>query len=185
MLTSRSSEWDRGGRSCPLPLVGLSLVFAHCNPRHSRPALRHLCPCFADSFSPRYNCTGLNFGKVDVGRYTDVSTRYVRAWQGGPLWGYTKMHLQRTSGSYRYKVSTSPLTKQLPTLILFQGGKEVMRRPQIDKKGRAVSWTFSEVCEWAGGLQEGVEQEVSLEPTLGLIPSCATCPQPLRVWTVY
>ena len=41
-------------------------------------------------------------------------------------------------------MSTSPLTKQLPTLILFQGGKEVMRRPQIDKKGRAVSWTFSE-----------------------------------------
>ena len=52
-----------------------------------------------------------------------------------------------------------------------------MRRPQTDKKGRAVSWTFSEVCEWAGGLQEGVEQEVSLEPTLGLIPSSATCPQ--------
>lgn len=48
------------------------------------------------------------------------------------------------SGPCRYKVSTSPLTKQLPTLILFQGGKEVMRRPQIDKKGRAVSWTFSE-----------------------------------------
>lgn len=55
-----------------------------------------------------------------------------------------------------------------------------MRRPQIDKKGRAVSWTFSEVCERAGGLQEGVEQ-VSLEPTLGLIPSSATCPQALRV----
>lgn len=60
-----------------------------------------------------------------------------------------------------------------------------MRRPQIDKKGRAVSWTFSEVCEWAGSLQEGVEREVSLEPTLGLIPSCATCPQALRVWTIY
>uniref|UniRef100_A0A4X2KEL0 Thioredoxin-related transmembrane protein 2 n=1 Tax=Vombatus ursinus TaxID=29139 RepID=A0A4X2KEL0_VOMUR len=74
-------------------------------------------PIYAD-LSLRYNCTGLNFGKVDVGRYPDVSTRY--------------------------KVSTSPLTKQLPTLILFQGGKEVMRRPQIDKKGRAVSWTFSE-----------------------------------------
>lgn len=29
----------------------------------------------------RYNCAGLNFGKVDVGRYTDVSTRYVpRTW---------------------------------------------------------------------------------------------------------
>uniref|UniRef100_A0A8C0QQ69 Thioredoxin related transmembrane protein 2 n=1 Tax=Chelonoidis abingdonii TaxID=106734 RepID=A0A8C0QQ69_CHEAB len=74
-------------------------------------------PIYAD-LSLKYNCTGLNFGKVDVGRYPDVSTRY--------------------------KVSTSPLTKQLPTLILFQGGKEVMRRPQIDKKGRAVSWTFSE-----------------------------------------
>ncbi|PNJ68123.1 TMX2 isoform 2 [Pongo abelii] len=74
-------------------------------------------PIYAD-LSLKYNCTGLNFGKVDVGRYTDVSMRY--------------------------KVSTSPLTKQLPTLILFQGGKEVMRRPQIDKKGRAVSWTFSE-----------------------------------------
>uniref|UniRef100_A0A7M4ENA3 Thioredoxin related transmembrane protein 2 n=2 Tax=Crocodylus porosus TaxID=8502 RepID=A0A7M4ENA3_CROPO len=74
-------------------------------------------PIFAD-LSLKYNCTGLHFGKVDVGRYTDVSTRY--------------------------KVSTSPLTKQLPTLILFQAGKEVMRRPQIDKKGRAVSWTFSE-----------------------------------------
>ncbi|KAH1170864.1 hypothetical protein KIL84_006482 [Mauremys mutica] len=74
-------------------------------------------PIYAD-LSLKYNCTGLSFGKVDVGRYPDVSTRY--------------------------KVSTSPLTKQLPTLILFQGGKEVMRRPQIDKKGRAVSWTFSE-----------------------------------------
>ncbi|NXV94059.1 TMX2 protein, partial [Calonectris borealis] len=74
-------------------------------------------PIFAD-LSLKYNCSGLHFGKVDVGRYTDVSTRY--------------------------KVSTSPLTKQLPTLILFQGGTETMRRPQIDKKGRAVSWTFSE-----------------------------------------
>lgn len=55
------------------------------------------------------------------------------------------------SGPCRYKVSTSPLTKQLPTLILFQGGKEVMRRPQIDKKGRAVSWTFSEVPGTGGG----------------------------------
>ena len=93
---------------------------------------------------PRYNCTGLNFGKVDVGRYTDVSTRYVRAWAGCPLGRYTQCTYREPSGSCRYKVSTSPLTKQLPTLILFQGGKEVMRLPRIDKKGRAVSWTFSE-----------------------------------------
>lgn len=42
-------------------------------------------------------------------------------------------------------MSASPLSKQLPSLVLFQGGKEVMRRPQVDKKGRAVSWSFTEV----------------------------------------
>ncbi|XP_068111647.1 thioredoxin-related transmembrane protein 2 [Hyperolius riggenbachi] len=79
------------------------------------------CQSFAPIYaelSLKYNCAGLKFGKVDIGRYPDVSTRY--------------------------NVSTSPLTKQLPTLILFQGGKEVMRRPQVDKKGRAVSWTFTQ-----------------------------------------
>lgn len=79
------------------------------------------CQSFAAVYadlSLRYNCHGLQFGKVDVGRYAEVAKKY--------------------------KVSTSPLTKQLPTLIMFQGGKEVMRRPQIDKKGRAVSWTFSD-----------------------------------------
>ena len=35
-------------------------------------------PIYAD-LSLKYNCSGLNFGKVDVGRYTDVSTRYVDA----------------------------------------------------------------------------------------------------------
>ncbi|XP_036406785.1 thioredoxin-related transmembrane protein 2-B-like [Megalops cyprinoides] len=79
------------------------------------------CQSFASVYadlSLKYNCAGLKFGKVDVGRYGEVTNKY--------------------------KVSTSPLTKQLPTLALFQGGKELMRRPQIDKKGRAVSWTFSE-----------------------------------------
>ncbi|KAG7462055.1 hypothetical protein MATL_G00198540 [Megalops atlanticus] len=79
------------------------------------------CQSFASVYadlSLKYNCAGLKFGKVDVGRYGEVANKY--------------------------KVSTSPLTKQLPTLALFQGGKELMRRPQIDKKGRAVSWTFSE-----------------------------------------
>ncbi|XP_025933294.1 thioredoxin-related transmembrane protein 2 isoform X1 [Apteryx mantelli] len=102
-------------------------------------------PIFAD-LSLKYNCPGLHFGKVDVGRYTDVSTRSaglvsgrIRGCLGAPLGAAGS-----PSTSHRYKVSTSPLTKQLPTLILFQGGTETMRRPQIDKKGRAVSWTFSE-----------------------------------------
>ncbi|XP_032418276.1 thioredoxin-related transmembrane protein 2-B [Xiphophorus hellerii] len=79
------------------------------------------CQSFASVYadlSLKYNCSGLKFGKVDIGRYGEVSKRY--------------------------KVSTSPLSKQLPSLVLFQGGKEVMRRPQVDKKGRAVSWSFTE-----------------------------------------
>ncbi|XP_076830868.1 thioredoxin-related transmembrane protein 2-B [Brachyhypopomus gauderio] len=79
------------------------------------------CQSFASVYadlSLKYNCAGLKFGKVDIGRYSEVSKKY--------------------------KVSTSPLSKQLPSLVLFQGGKEVMRRPQVDKKGRAVSWSFTE-----------------------------------------
>ncbi|XP_040892980.1 thioredoxin-related transmembrane protein 2-B [Toxotes jaculatrix] len=79
------------------------------------------CQSFASVYadlSLKYNCAGLKFGKVDIGRYGEVSKKY--------------------------KVSTSPLSKQLPSLVLFQGGKEVMRRPQVDKKGRAVSWSFTE-----------------------------------------
>ncbi|CAK6979483.1 thioredoxin-related transmembrane protein 2-B [Scomber scombrus] len=79
------------------------------------------CQSFASVYadlSLKYNCSGLKFGKVDIGRYGEVSKRY--------------------------RVSTSPLSKQLPSLVLFQGGKEVMRRPQVDKKGRAVSWSFTE-----------------------------------------
>ncbi|XP_051022398.1 thioredoxin-related transmembrane protein 2 isoform X2 [Acomys russatus] len=33
-------------------------------------------PIYAD-LSLKYNCTGLNFGKVDVGRYTDVQSQHV------------------------------------------------------------------------------------------------------------
>ncbi|CAL8290162.1 unnamed protein product [Arctogadus glacialis] len=79
------------------------------------------CQSFASVYadlSLKYNCAGLKFGKVDIGRYGEVSKKY--------------------------KVSASPLSKQLPSLVIFQGGKEVMRRPQVDKKGRAVSWTFTE-----------------------------------------
>eukprot|EP00079_Xenopus_tropicalis_P037067 XP_017950838.1 PREDICTED: thioredoxin-related transmembrane protein 2 isoform X2 [Xenopus tropicalis] len=79
------------------------------------------CQSFAPIYaelSLKYNCAGLKFGKVDIGRYPEVSSRY--------------------------SISPSPLSKQLPTLILFQGGREIFRRPQVDKKGRAVSWSFTQ-----------------------------------------
>ncbi|XP_076878537.1 thioredoxin-related transmembrane protein 2-A [Brachyhypopomus gauderio] len=79
------------------------------------------CQCFASVFaelSLKYNCCGLKFGKIDIGQYTAVAERY--------------------------KVSSSPLSKQLPSLLLLQDGRELIRRPLVDKKGRAVSWTFTE-----------------------------------------
>lgn len=81
------------------------------------PECQSFAAVYAD-LSLKYSCAGLKFGKVDIGRYGEVSKTY--------------------------KVSASPLSKQLPSLVLFQGGKEVMRRPQVDKKGRAVSWSFTE-----------------------------------------
>ncbi|KAK2852398.1 hypothetical protein Q7C36_007599 [Tachysurus vachellii] len=103
------------------------------------------CQSFASVYadlSLKYNCPGLKFGKVDVGRYGDVSKKY--------------------------KVSTSPLSKQLPSLVLFQNGKEVMRRPQVDKKGRAVSWSFTEeniIREF--NLNELYQQSKKLNKTKG------------------
>uniref|UniRef100_A0A8B9JYA9 Thioredoxin-related transmembrane protein 2a n=1 Tax=Astyanax mexicanus TaxID=7994 RepID=A0A8B9JYA9_ASTMX len=79
------------------------------------------CQCFAPVFadlSLRYNCPGLRFGKIDIGRYASVAEKY--------------------------KVSPSPLSKQLPSLLMLHAGREHMRRPQVDKKGRAVSWSFTE-----------------------------------------
>uniref|UniRef100_A0A3P9LI42 Thioredoxin related transmembrane protein 2 n=1 Tax=Oryzias latipes TaxID=8090 RepID=A0A3P9LI42_ORYLA len=54
------------------------------------------------------------------------------------------LNLGKWTSDATEKVSASPLSKQLPSLVLFQGGKELMRRPQVDKKGRAVSWSFTE-----------------------------------------
>lgn len=100
-------ELDRDGR-----VTWIVEFFANWSPE---------CQSFASVYadlSLKYNCAGLKFGKVDIGRYGEVSKKY--------------------------KVSASPLSKQLPSLVLFQGGKELMRRPQVDKKGRAVSWSFTE-----------------------------------------
>ncbi|XP_030639697.1 thioredoxin-related transmembrane protein 2-A [Chanos chanos] len=81
------------------------------------PECQSFAPVFAD-ISLKYNCAGLKFGKVDIGRYADVAQRY--------------------------RVNPSPLSRQLPSLLLLQGGRELMRRPQVDKKGRAITWSFTE-----------------------------------------
>ncbi|CAB1328119.1 unnamed protein product [Coregonus sp. 'balchen'] len=103
------------------------------------PECQSFAAVYAD-LSLKYNCAGLKFGKVDIGRYGDVSKKY--------------------------KVSTSPLSKQLPSLVLFQGGKEVMRRPQVDKKCRAVSWSFTEKLNKSKGDRSDKINESQFPPVL-------------------
>lgn len=102
--------------------------------------------------SPVPSSPGTTARGCTLARWTSAATRTSAPGLGGGRGGSAPSplllpggHGRPLSAWHRYKVSTSPLTKQLPTLILFQGGTETMRRPQIDKKGRAVSWTFSEV----------------------------------------
>lgn len=81
-------------------------------------------PCidFSNVFSElsnKYGLDNLKFGKVDLARSPDTATKY--------------------------KINTSSLSKQLPTLILFQNGKEVMRRPSVNEKGKLIPFVLSYV----------------------------------------
>ncbi|KAL7685448.1 putative Thioredoxin domain-containing protein [Plasmopara halstedii] len=66
-------------------------------------------PMLAD-LSLRYSSTSLQFGRVDVNKWPDLAVEN------------------------QINVSTS--SWQLPTLILFQSGKEMMRLPPIDENGK-------------------------------------------------
>lgn len=81
------------------------------------PACVNFAPIFAE-LSTKYNLDNLKFGKVDVGRYPDAG----------------KQH----------HVDDSSLSKQLPTLILFKEGKEILRRPTTDTKGKLLKFSFTQ-----------------------------------------
>jgi thiol-disulfide isomerase/thioredoxin len=81
------------------------------------PACVNFAPVFAQ-LSNDYNLDNLKFGKVDIGRLPDVGKKF--------------------------HVSDSPLSRQLPTVVLFKNGKEVTRRPFADSKGKLVKFFFSD-----------------------------------------
>jgi thiol-disulfide isomerase/thioredoxin len=81
------------------------------------PACVTFAPIFAQ-LSNEYNLDNLKFGKIDIGRLPE-------------------------SGK-KYHVSDSSLSRQLPTVILFKNGKEVVRRPYADAKGKLIRFFFSE-----------------------------------------
>jgi thiol-disulfide isomerase/thioredoxin len=79
-------------------------------------------PCieFSSVFSQisaKYNLENLRFGKVDLARNAEIAQKY--------------------------KINTSSLSKQLPTLILFRNGKELMRRPLVNSSGKLVKFVLN------------------------------------------
>ena len=47
-------------------------------------------------------------------------------------------------------MDNSAISKQLPTLILFEGGKETKRKPFVNTKAVIIPYTFSEVSLGVG-----------------------------------
>jgi thiol-disulfide isomerase/thioredoxin len=83
--------------------------------------------CFYAPWSPPCQ----NFSTV----FVDLSTRF------GDLktFKFVKFDVSRYQAeANKFKIDTSTFSKQLPTVVLFQDGKEVKRRPQIDVKGRVL-----------------------------------------------
>lgn len=66
-----------------------------------------------------YGTSNLKFGKVELSRNPNVAAKY--------------------------KINTSPLSKQMPTLILFKDGLETMRRPLVNDQGKLVTFNFNYV----------------------------------------
>ncbi|CAD7088640.1 unnamed protein product [Hermetia illucens] len=81
------------------------------------PACVNFAPIFS-SLSAEYHLDNFKFGKIDVGR--------------------------DPSAAQKFHISDSSFSKQLPTVILFQNGKEVDRRPTVDSKGKLQKFFFSE-----------------------------------------
>lgn len=69
--------------------------------------------------SNKYSLNNLKFAKVDLSRSPDTATKY--------------------------KINTSTLSKQLPTLIMFKNGKESMRRPVVNQNGKLVKFALTYV----------------------------------------
>lgn len=63
-----------------------------------------------------YDKPSLRFARIDVGRHQKAAKDL--------------------------KVDTSAMTKQLPSVILFRGGKEIKRIPPIDESGKVIKRVF-------------------------------------------
>ncbi|RDD47439.1 Thioredoxin-related transmembrane protein 2-like protein [Trichoplax sp. H2] len=74
-----------------------------------------LAPVFAQ-LSLEFANDKLKFGKVDISRFPEIAKEY--------------------------KINTGVMSKQIPTVILFEGGKEITRRPAISVTGKVLMRFF-------------------------------------------
>ena len=74
-------------------------------------------PVFAELSNKYGDLNNLKFAKFDCNLFPDIAKKY--------------------------NVSTSPLSKQLPTVILFEKSVETKRRPFVDSKGTVFPFVFS------------------------------------------
>lgn len=81
-----------------------------------QPSCVNFAPIFSE-LSAEYELENLRFGKVDIGRFPETAKQYY--------------------------ISDSSMSRQLPTVILFKNGKEVLRRPCADPKGKLQTFFFS------------------------------------------
>ncbi|XP_039259956.1 thioredoxin-related transmembrane protein 2-like [Styela clava] len=81
------------------------------------PQCHSVAPVIA-SLAKEYTTDFLRFAKIDVGRYPDAATKY--------------------------GVSTSSMSRQLPTLIVFKDFKPVNWRPMIGKNNKFIKYSFTE-----------------------------------------
>ncbi|VEL29836.1 unnamed protein product [Protopolystoma xenopodis] len=111
------------------------------------PACIKLAPIFSE-LSSEYGLPNLKFGKVDVTRFPELARSQ--------------------------SIDTSTWSRQLPTIIIFRGGREIDRRPGISAKNKSVQkFVFS----WSNIVQSfslnNLYQECKKHP----VPS-TKCPQP-------
>jgi thiol-disulfide isomerase/thioredoxin len=81
------------------------------------PPCNDFAPVFAEISAKFGGLNSLKFGKFDCSMYPDIAKKF--------------------------NVTVSPLSKQMPTVILFENGVETRRRPFVDSKGTVYKFLFS------------------------------------------
>ena len=81
------------------------------------PPCNDFTPIFAEISNKFGGLNNFKFGKFDCNMYPDFALKF--------------------------NISSSSLSKQLPTVVLFQKGKEVKRRPFVDSKGTVFNFLMT------------------------------------------